>query len=91
MKWKRPQVFNMPVTLLLCFFIIATWMTIFSQRNYRENLVEVEVVQPSKKALQYKIEYMAEYRETETGKVIQWEMDGFGEYAKEGFVQIYPV
>ena len=91
MKWKIPRVFNMPVTLLLCFFIIATWMTIFSQRNYRENLVEVEVVQPSEKALQYKIEYMAEYRETETGKVIQWEMDGLGEYAKEGFVQIYPV
>lgn len=91
MKWKRPRVFNMPVALLLCFFIIATWMTIFSQKNYRENLVEVEVVQPSEKALQYKIEYMAEYRETETSQVIQWEMDELGEYAKEGFVQIYPV
>ncbi|MCH5345035.1 MAG: hypothetical protein J1E64_13455 [Acetatifactor sp.] len=91
MKWKRPRVFNIPVTLLLCFFIIATWMTIFSQKNYRENLVEVEVVQPSEKALQYKIEYMAEYRETENGQVIQWEMDELGEYAKEGFVQIYPV
>lgn len=91
MKWKRPRGFSMPVMFLLCFFIIAAWMTVFSQKNYRENLIEVEVVQPSKKALQYKIEYMAEYRETETGKVIQWEMDELGEYATEGFVQIYPV
>lgn len=91
MKWKRPLILNMPGMFLLLFFIIAAWMTIFSQKNYRENLVEVEVVQPSKQVLQYKIEYMAEYRETENGKVIQWEMDELGEYAKEGCVQIYPV
>lgn len=91
MKWKRPLVLNMPVMFLLFFFIMAVCMTIFSQKNYRKNLVEVEVVQPSRQVLQYKIEYMAEYRETENGKVIQWEMDELGEYAKEGCVQIYPV
>jgi hypothetical protein len=91
MKRKRPLVLNIPVMFLLFFFIIAAWMTIFSQKNYRRNLVEVEVVQPSEQVLQYKIEYMAEYQEKENGKVIQWEMDELGEYAKEGCVQIYPV
>lgn len=91
MRWKRHQTLNMPVMLLMIFFAIAVWMTVFSQKNYKENLVEVEVVRPSKKALQYKIEYLAEYRETEDGKVIQWEMEDLGEDAQEGFVQIYPV
>lgn len=91
MKWKRQRNLNMPVILLLIFFIIAAWMTVYSQKNYEENLVEVEVVRPSKKALEYTIEYLAEYRETENGKVIQWEMEDLGEYAEEGSVRIYPV
>lgn len=91
MKWNNYRTVNIPILLLLIFFALAAWMTVISQKNYKKNLVEVETVQPSKKALQFTIEYLAEYKETESGAVIQWEMEDLGDYAQEGSVQIYPV
>lgn len=82
---------NIPALLLLLFLLIAAGMTVISQNNYQRNLVEVEVIQPVKKALQYTIEYLADLQETEAGFVIRWEMEESGEYAQRGEVWVYPV
>ena len=82
---------RIPVLLLFLFFLIAAVMTIVSQKNYERNLRLVAVMQPVKKSLEYTKEYMAVYKETQNGNVIQWEMGEEAEYAKEGEVWIYPV
>lgn len=79
------------VYLLGLFFLIAVIMTNLSQKNYQNHLTEVNVVQPIKKKLLHTREYMADYQKTEDGIVIQWEMEEFGELAKDGEVWIYPI
>lgn len=82
---------NKAAYLLGLFFLIAAGMTKISQRNYQRNLLEVKVVQPIKKALLYTKEYQAEWKETEHGMVIQWEMEEFAKQAQEGEILIYPL
>ncbi len=50
----------MPAKLLCCFFVTAGIMTIISQLNYYNNLVEVTVLKPTGKTMSHTEQYIAE-------------------------------